>query len=100
MLEKVKVALRIKTNVYDNEINDLINACYADLQITDIFNVEEKTDDPLIIRATITYCKMNFGSIEDGEYSRLLRAYNEMKAQLSMNSKYTKWTTENEGSNG
>lgn len=97
-VNKVKVALRLKTNVYDCEIQGLIEACIADLQITDIYNVDKK--DALILRAIITYCKMNFGVVEDGEYSRLNHAYNQMKAQLSMSSKYTKWDTTTENTNG
>jgi hypothetical protein len=31
MLEKVKLALRITTNAFDSELNDLINAAYDDL---------------------------------------------------------------------
>ena len=100
MLDKVKTALRMKTDVYDTEITDLINAAKDDLQITDIY-LEDLEDDgentPLIIRAIILYCKMYFGFVEDGEFSRLKKAYDELKAQLSMNSEYTRWEGEDAG---
>lgn len=76
MLEKVKLALRIKTTAFDNEIEDLIAAALADLGIAGVVELEET--DPLIIRAVITYCKAHFG--EPDEYDRLKAAYDEQKA--------------------
>lgn len=87
MLEKVKLALRITTDAFDSELNDLINAAYDDLGIAGVVNTESET--PLIIRAVITYCRCNFG--QPDEYDRLKASYDEQKAQLSMNSDYTEW---------
>ena len=87
MLEKVKAALRVKSTAYDGEINDLVSAALADLGIAGV--TEKNTDDPLIARAVITYCKMNFGNPRD--YDRLNKSYDEQKAQLSMATGYTKW---------
>lgn len=91
MLEKVKLALRIVTNAFDDEIQDLISAALADLGIAGVDNVEES--DPLIIRAVITYCKANFG--EATEYERLKASYDEQKAQLQMATGYTDWGEDN-----
>lgn len=87
MLEKVKLALRIKTTAFDNEIEDLIAAALADLGIAGVVELEET--DPLIIRAVITYCKAHFG--EPDEYDRLKAAYDEQKAQLRTATGYTDW---------
>lgn len=87
MLNKVKLALRISTDAFDCELNDLISAAYDDLGIAGVVNVESET--PLIIRAVITYCRANFG--QPDEYDRLKASYDEQKAQLSMSSDYTKW---------
>ena len=87
MLEKGKLALRITTTAFDNEIEDLIAAALADLGIAGIIN--ETQDDPLIIRAVVTFCKANFG--EPDEYDRLKTAYDEQKAQLQMATGYTDW---------
>ena len=87
MLEKVKLALRIKTTVFDNEINDLIKAALADLGIAGVKNTKE--DDPLIIRAVITYCKYHFG--EPDQSDKLKASYDEQKAQLQMAEGYTNW---------
>lgn len=88
MLDKVKLALRITTTAFDDELNDLIEACYGDLGIAGVINTEMET--PLIVRAVITYCRCNFG--EPDEYDRLKASYDEQKAQLSMTSDYTNWS--------
>ena len=88
MLEKVKLALRISTNKYDSELNDLIDAAKLDLGIAGV-EVPE-TLDALVSKAIITYCKMSFGLPED--YDRLKRSYDEQKAQMSNATGYTDWT--------
>ncbi len=89
MLDKVKLALRISTAAFDAEISDLIAAALADLGLAGVTPTPE--DDPLIIRAVITYCRVNFGQPED--YDRLKAAYDEQKAQLQMATGYTDWGT-------
>ena len=86
LLAKVRLALRISTTDFDDEITDLISASLKDLGIAGVL---VNTTDTLIIRAVITYCKMNFGDAED--YDRLKASYDEQKAQLGMNSDYTDW---------
>lgn len=88
MIDKVKLALRITINAFDDEISDLIEAALKDLGIAGVTN--DDTTDPLIIRAVITYCKCHFG--EPDEYDRLKRSYDEQKAQMSMATGYTTWT--------
>lgn len=93
LLDDVKVACRVTSTAYDTELTDLINAGLADLGITDINNDLLVTTDimPLIKRAVLTYCKMNFGQLEDSVYDRLKASYDEQKAQLLMSSSYTDW---------
>ena len=79
MLDKVKLALRIVTNSFDSELTDLINAACSDLGIVGV-TATSTTTDPLLTRAIITYCKMQFG--EPDEYDRLKASYDEQKAQL------------------
>jgi hypothetical protein len=88
MLEAVKLALRITTNAFDSELNDLIGAALIDLNQAGVSNVD--TTDPMIKRAVITFCKLNFGQPDD--YDRLKKAYDEQKAQLGMATGYTTWT--------
>jgi len=87
MLDKVKLALRITTDAFDSELEDLIDAAYADLGIAGVTSTD--TTDCLIIRAVITFCKVNFGAPDDTEWQRLKKSYDEQKSQLSMNSDYT-----------
>lgn len=83
MLDKVKLALRLTTCAYDNELTDLIDGAKADLGIVGIDNADT---DPLIVRAIVTYCRLNFGSPDD--YERLKMAYDEQKAQMISSSLY------------
>lgn len=79
MLAKVKLALRVTTNAFDAEITDLILAACADLGIVGVTALVT-TDDALLTRAIITYCRVHFGEPED--YDRLKKSYDEQKAQL------------------
>lgn len=103
MLSETKLALRIKTNIYDGEIARLIEAAVGDLGIVDVeaagVSLTITTDatgetvqdnstitDQLLIRAIITYVRLHFGSPDD--YDKLERSYFEQKAQLITASGY------------
>ncbi len=79
MLSAVKLALRISTDAYDDEIQALINAAFADLGIAGI-DANTMEQDPLVVQAVKTYVRMSFGSPSD--YDRLKRSYDEQKAQM------------------
>lgn len=87
MLEAVRLALRITTQAYDSELTLLIAAALDDLGIAGVDKT--LTEEPLIRRAVITYCRMHFGSPPD--YDRLKAAYDEQKAQMQMATGYTNW---------
>ncbi len=88
LIDDAKLALRVTTNAFDSEISDLINAAVADMGIAGVSNND--TTDPLVKRAVITYCRLNFGQPDD--YDRLKASYDEQKAQLGMATGYTTWT--------
>ena len=88
MLEKVKLALRITTDAFDSELNNLILAAQTDLGIAGVVLPDEL--DAISTVAITTYCKLHFG--EPDEYDRLKASYDEQKAQLSMATGYTVWT--------
>ena len=92
LLERVKTACRVTSSAYDDELTGLIDEALADIGITDVRADLLTADDPepLIARAVVTYCRMNFG--QPDEYDRLKAAYDEQKAQLSMATGYTAWT--------
>ena len=89
ILEKVRLALRRSTDDFDGEIEDDINACLKDLKIAGVTNIE--TTDDLVIKAVKVYCKMYSNDVTDGEFDRLKKSYDELKAQLQMATGYTDW---------
>lgn len=87
MLEAVKLALRLSTDAFNDELNDLISAALLDLGIAGV--IEQSTDNQLVRRAVITYVKMHFG--EPDEYERLKASYDEQKGQMQTATGYTEW---------
>lgn len=79
MLEKIREAMWITTNDFDSELTSLIERACADLGVVGV-EVTAETEDPLLLAAVATYCRLNFGSPDD--YDRLKRSYDEQKAQL------------------
>lgn len=90
LIQKVKMALRITTDAFDDELTDLISAAATDLDIAGVDS--EQGVDAIVGRAIITYCKLHFGQPDD--YDRLKASYDEQKAQLSMTTGYTTWTAQ------
>lgn len=95
LIDKIKQALRIVVSDYDGEIYGLMASAFADLGITNINPALLEEGDPLIDRAVITYCKMNFGYLSNDQYQKFKASYDEQKAQLLMSSKYTDWSVSN-----
>lgn len=85
---KAKVALRIAstTTAFDEEIEDILRAAEMDLGLTAGISMVQTVLDPLIMRAIITYVRLNFGQPDD--YDRLKASYHEQKAQLQSCSGY------------
>lgn len=89
LLEQVKLALRVTVNNYDSELTELIEAAKFDLGIAGVQLPAEL--DAICDRAIITYCKVHWSALTDGEWSRLKASYDEQKAQLSTATGYTVW---------
>lgn len=85
MLEKIKLSLRLTGTDLDGEVQDLINACKADLKSSGIDSSDES--DPLIIRAVTFYCKAYFGYANEN-YERLSKSYDLLKRHLSLCGEY------------
>ena len=96
MLDKVKLALLISFDDFDDELNDLIGAAVLDLNIAgvdDETTVSDNPTDKLIVRAICSYCGYHF-ELEHGTLDKsyaFKRSYDEQKAQLSMATNYTTW---------
>lgn len=90
LLNKAKLALRITASDFDMEISDLIEAGLADLELAGI-HAKENMTDPLVVRAVMTYVKMNFGDCDGDTYNRLKEAYELQRSQLYAATGYTDW---------
>lgn len=95
ILAKTKLALRLKTSAFDDELTDLIASAKEDLVIAGVFNTDDT--DPIIARAIVSYVKLHFGTpyeeanARKSYYANLKSSYDEQKAQLSMATGYTSW---------
>lgn len=100
MLSEVKLALRLTTEVYDDELLRLISSGIIDLQMVGAnFDVTEVTEDSvvtdytitdsLVVTALITYVKLHFGA--PANYDKLKASYDEQKAQMRETSAYSAW---------
>lgn len=96
MLDRVKLALLISFEDFDDELEDLIGAAVLDLNIAGVDDetvVSENPTDKLIIRAIISYCGYHFelihGTLDRADAFK--RSYDEQKAQLGMATGYTTW---------
>ena len=88
-IDDVKLALRLTVNDYDSELTALIQAAKLDLGIAGV--EVPATLDAIVERAIITYCKLHFQGLEEGDWNVLKVCYDEQKAQLSMATGYTDW---------
>ena len=89
VLQKVKLSMRLTTDAFDDELQDLIAAAVQDLGIAGANGEGVLLSNPLVLRAVITYVKMHFGLPD--EYDRLKASYDEQKAQLATATGYTNW---------
>lgn len=89
LLQKTKTALRLTVDAYDSEVSELIEAAKFDLGIAGVVLPTEL--NAICERAIITYCKIHFSALTDGEFSRLKASYDEQKAQLATATGYTDW---------
>lgn len=87
LITSAKLALRITTDAFDDQVSDLLEAALLDLGVAGV--VVPDTIDAIVKQAAITYVRLHFGQPDD--YDRLKDSYDEQKAQLSMCSGYTDW---------
>ena len=89
MLAYIKQILRITSNEFDAEIQELIDSAKADLKLSGV-RVELIIDsDTLIKRAIATYCKTHFG-FDNKDHLLTLSAYNMLKTHLVVSTDYGK----------
>ena len=86
LLKKIKTSIRISHNALDDDVDDNITACLADLCVVGV--LAEKLDpsqelDPLILRAVKMYCKKEYTDDPD-KAARYQAGYDSLKACLMM----------------
>lgn len=87
ILTAARMALRVTTTAFDDQINDLIDAALLDLEAAGITYADP--NDALVRQAVVTYVRMHFGQPDD--FDRLKASYDEQKAQMSTRTGYTTW---------
>ena len=87
LINLAKLAARIKTTAFDDQVELLLNAALTDLGFAGVVVPEEM--DAVVKQAAITYFLLHFG--EPDEYDRLKASYDEQKAQLATATGYTDW---------
>lgn len=89
LLDDLKISLRIYSDDEDAEIElqDLIDAAKADLQLSGVLASKIIETDPLIKRAIILYCKAEYGYDEMGKQFAL--SYKSLKNHLTLCAEYT-----------
>jgi len=89
MLAYIKEILRVASNEFDNEVQELIDSAKADLELSGVRAEMINDSDPLIKRAIATYCKTHFG-FDNKDHMLLLGAYNSLKTHLIVSIEYGK----------
>lgn len=89
LVESAKLAKRLTTDAFDDEVTRLLTAALMDLGVAGVIIPDEAS--PLVNQAAITYFLMNFGEPDNTNYDKLRRSYDEQKAQLATCTGYTDW---------
>lgn len=88
MLEKIKLSLRIDSDDLDEEIQDAIDSCKADLKLSGVLESKIVDGDSLILRAVKVFCKSEF-STDDREAERYRKSFQMLKDHLCLSVEYT-----------
>jgi hypothetical protein len=89
LTEDVKVALRITSDVFDDEIDALLEAAKDDLKLSGVSAaaIEAGTVDALIKRALVLYCKAEFG-LDNADSEKYAASYRLIVSRLALSSEY------------
>lgn len=86
MLEKVKLAIRYKNEIFDKEIKLYIEACKKNLVLAGIKREKIIETDESILNAVIAYVKWQFNFQGRGiEWEKI---YKDLKLSLALDSNY------------
>lgn len=97
LLDDIKLSLRVTSDMFDAEVNNLINAAFGDMQRVGVSSVytdeaslaasaastdkDVKAAAALAKQAIVCYCKANFG-YDNSEANRFKTSYRQTVADL------------------
>ena len=90
LLSKIKTSIRIKHTALDEDVEDNILACLADLRVCGVHETmldPGKDLDPLILNAVKLYCKAEYTD-DPAKAARYMAGYDGLKACLMMAEEY------------
>lgn len=87
MLEKIRQRVRFSSNVFDNELSDLISECKADLTLKGVAPLKIADTDPLILSAVSTYVR-GYYEEDNAKAERLQRSYESLATHLTLSGEY------------
>lgn len=85
LLEAVKIYIRVTNEVYNSDVQDLINAAKAELKRVKV-DVTGMETDPLLRQAAKFYAKANFSS--DANAARYQLAFENIRDSLALSGDY------------
>ena len=89
LIDDVKTALRISHSKLDDDINQHISACLADMKRLGISvpdDIEEVNDAPLLFAAVKIYCMAQYDFLNKGEQYK--KQYEKLRDTLSLSGSY------------
>ena len=85
IIEKLKKRVRAMSDLADEEIEDLVNACKKEMEITGVYGDE---NDPLYYNAIVLYCKAHYGYDENTE--KFEAAFKALRDSMCLSGDYEK----------
>lgn len=86
LLESVKKSLRITSDIFDDELTELVGAAENDLAMRGVTDIDETT--PLTRQAIKLYCRGNFANGDVKERELYQSRYLDLAATMSLCSIY------------
>lgn len=83
LVPKLRKRVRISNVTFDDEIEDLVNACKKDMELSGIYG---DVVDPLYYQAIVLYLKTYFG--ENDQSENFKAAYEALKDSMALSGDY------------
>lgn len=88
-IEKFRKGLRLSSDVFDDEIGDLIDGARLELTLAGVDPIwASDKSDAIITMAVSTYVKAEFG-LDNDDYEKYRASFERQKKALAMSTRYT-----------